>query len=57
MTQNKNHKVILSRLILSTRSNFVLNQKAPTFGDRRTKRNRDRSTQKRKAITQASEDI
>lgn len=30
--------------------NYVLNQKVTKFGDRRTKRNRDRSSQNRKAI-------
>jgi hypothetical protein len=30
--------------------NYMLNQKVSKFGDRRTKRNRDRSTNTRKAI-------
>lgn len=30
--------------------NYVLNQKAPKFGDRRTKRNRDKSSQNRNSI-------
>lgn len=30
--------------------NYTLNQKVTKFGDRRTKKNRDRSSQKRNAI-------
>lgn len=33
-----------------TPGNYVLNQKTQKFGDRRTKRNRDRSSQNRRAI-------
>lgn len=33
--------------------NYSLNQKVSKFGDRRTKRNRDRSTSNRKAINQS----
>jgi hypothetical protein len=32
------------------RGNYVVNQKAHIFADRRTRRNRDRSAQKRNAI-------
>lgn len=34
---------------------YTLNQKAPVFDDRRTKRNRDRSTKNRKAIEESRE--
>lgn len=34
---------------------YVLNQKSQKFGDRRTKRERDRSTQNRKAIERSSD--
>lgn len=33
-----------------TPGNYVLNQKVQKFADRRTKRNRDKSSQNRKAI-------
>lgn len=36
--------------------NYRLNQKVSKFGDRRTKRNRDRSTQNRNAIDKSSKD-
>lgn len=35
--------------------NYRLNQHAPVFNDRRTKRNRDRSTKNRKAIDDSKE--
>ena len=35
--------------------NFRLNQHAPSFGDRRTKRNRDRAAKTRKAIEDSKE--
>lgn len=34
----------------------MLNQKVSKFGDRRTKRNRDRSTKNRKAIEQSKKE-
>jgi len=46
MAKNKN---TLDGLVKG-RGHFVVNQKAPVFADRRTKRNRDRSAQKRNAI-------
>ncbi len=36
--------------------NYVLNQKAQVFGDRRTKRNRDRATRNRREIEQSQDD-
>lgn len=39
----------LSKLVRA-RGNFVLNQKTQKFDDRRTKRNRDRSSRQRNAI-------
>jgi hypothetical protein len=39
----------LSRF-LRLKGRFVLNQKAQTFADKRTKRNRTRSEQKRRAL-------
>lgn len=36
--------------------NYSLNQKINKFGDRRTKRNRDRSTKNRKAIENSAKD-
>lgn len=35
---------------------YRLNQHAPVFGDRRTKRNRDRSTRTRKAVQESRDD-
>lgn len=35
---------------------YALNQKVAKFGDRRTKRNRDRATANRKAIERSKED-
>jgi hypothetical protein len=37
------------------KGNYRLNQSAPLFNDRRTKRNRDRSTQNRQAIERSKE--
>lgn len=39
-----------------TPGNYSLNQKVTKFGDRRTKRNRDRSTKKRTAIERSSDE-
>lgn len=39
-----------------TPGNYSLNQKVSKFGDRRTKRNRDRSTKNRNAIEKSSRD-
>ena len=50
MAKNKNP---LDSLVTG-RGHFVVNQKAPTFADRRTKRNRDRSAQRRNAIADCS---
>lgn len=36
--------------------NYMLNQKVSKFGDRRTKRNRDRSTKKRNEIQRSSDE-
>lgn len=36
--------------------NYVLNQKSQVFGDRRTKRNRDRSTRTRREIEQSQDE-
>lgn len=36
--------------------NYSLNQKVAKFGDRRTKKNRDRSSQKRKAIGRSQDE-
>jgi hypothetical protein len=36
--------------------NYVLNQKHQVFGDRRTKRNRDRATRNRREIDQSQDD-
>lgn len=36
--------------------NYSLNQKVSKFGDRRTKRNRDRAASKRNAIEQSKKD-
>lgn len=38
------------------RAGYVVNQKAPVYGDRRTKRNRDRSTRERKATDEQQAD-
>lgn len=35
--------------------NYSLNQKVSKFGDRRTKRNRDRSAKKRNAISESKD--
>ena len=35
--------------------NYTLNQKVTKFGDRRTKKNRDRSSQNRKAISRSQD--
>jgi hypothetical protein len=40
----------LSNFVRPSGGRFVINQKSQIFGDRRTKRNRDRSAQKRSAI-------
>lgn len=39
-------------LVRAGGGHFNLNQHAPVFADRRTKRNRDRSAQKRNAIAE-----
>jgi hypothetical protein len=39
-----------------TPGNYALNQKITKFGDRRTKRNRDRSSKNRTAIDRSSRD-
>ena len=39
-------------LVRAGAGHFRLNQHAPVFADRRTKRNRDRATQKRRAIAE-----
>lgn len=36
--------------------NYTLNQKVSKFGDRRTKRERDRSTQNRKSVERSMRD-
>ena len=36
--------------------NYSLNQKVTKFGDRRTKRNRDRSTANRKAVNRSRDE-
>ncbi len=36
--------------LVTGRGNYVLNQKSAKFADRRTRRNRDRSAQRRHAI-------
>lgn len=40
---------LIERFVLG-RAGYVLNQKAPVFKDKRTKRNRTRAEQRRKAI-------
>ena len=40
------------RLVRGNGGVFMLNQHAPKFADKRTKRNRSRSEQKRKAIAE-----
>lgn len=39
-------------LVRAGAGHFALNQHAPRFADRRTKRNRDRAAQKRNAIAE-----
>lgn len=39
--------------LVKTRGNYVLNQKSAKFADRRTKRNRTRGAQNRRAIQEA----
>lgn len=39
-------------LVRSGGGAFMLNQHSPAFGDRRTKRNRSRTAQKRRAIAE-----
>jgi hypothetical protein len=39
--------------LVTGRGNYVLNQKSAKFADRRTRRNRDRASQKRNAIREA----
>lgn len=41
--------------LLRLRGRFVLNQKAQTFADKRTKRNRTRSENKRRALDEQGE--
>jgi hypothetical protein len=43
-------------LIKGGKGPFKLNQTAPIFNDRRTKRNRDRSTQLRNSIERSKEE-
>lgn len=40
------------KLVRAGAGHFALNQHAPVFADKRTKRNRDRATQKRNAIAE-----
>lgn len=53
----KNRRVRDSRLddLVQGRADYVLNQHADQFGDRRDKRNRDRSTRERNAIDDAKD--
>lgn len=43
----------LDRLVKG-RAGYALNQHAPVMGDRRTRRNRDRSAQRRRAIAEGA---
>ena len=43
-------------LVRGGKGPFKLNQTAPVFNDRRTKRERDRSTQLRKSIERSSQE-
>ena len=43
-------------LIKGGKGPYKLNQTSPIFNDRRTKRNRDRSTQLRKSIERSSQE-
>lgn len=53
----KNRRVKDDRLddLVQGRADYVLNQHADKFGDRRDKRNRDRSTRERNAIDDAKD--
>jgi hypothetical protein len=42
------------KIFVKGRAAFMLNQHAAKFADKRTKRNRERGTQKRKAIEEES---
>ena len=44
-------------LVKGGKGPFKLNQTAPIFNDRRTKRNRDRSTQLRNSIERSKEEM
>jgi hypothetical protein len=46
----------LDGLVLGSQGRFVVNQKSPIFNDRRTKRERDKSSKTRKAIERSSRD-
>lgn len=46
----------LDALVRGTKGPFVVNQKAPIFFDRRTKRERDKGSKDRKAIDRSSRD-
>lgn len=52
----KSCELVPKKKIPKHRSNYVLNQKFAIFGDRRTKRNRDRATRNRKAVEESSDD-
>lgn len=43
------------KFVLPTGGDYRLNQTAPVFNDRRTKRERDRSTQNRKEIDRSKD--
>jgi len=44
------------KFVLPTGGDYRLNQSAPIFNDRRTRRNRDRSTQNRQSIERSLKD-
>lgn len=45
-----------ANFVLGTGQGPKVNQHAPVFGDKRTKRNRDRSNQQRKAIQRSKDE-